>query len=65
MNKKRYKDLLAFLILLGVIGVIVGAFLFAFYASDQAKHNVMIGIICSLVVFVICVTYWAIRIAID
>ena len=65
MNKRRYKDLLALVILLGVIGVFVGIFLFAFYASNEAKHNVMIGIICSLVILVICALYWAIRNIID
>jgi uncharacterized membrane protein len=65
MNNKRYKDLLAAGILLGVVLVPVFVWLFAKYASEEVKENILIGILSFLCLVLIFVTWKAIRLLID
>ncbi len=65
MNNKRYKDLLAAGILLGIISIPVFVWLFAKYVSEEIKENVLIGILCFLCLVVIFAMWKAIRLLID
>jgi hypothetical protein len=65
MNNKRYKDLLAAGILLGIVSVPVFVWLFAKYASEEVKENVLIGILTCLGLVITFVAWKAIRLLID
>lgn len=65
MNNKRYKDLLAAGILLGVVSIPGFVWLFAKYASEEVKENVLIAILSCLCVVLTFVMWKAIRLLID
>jgi uncharacterized membrane protein YqjE len=65
MDKNRYKDLLATLILFGAISIPVSAWLFGKYASQETKEYFAITIIIFLFFGLIFALWKLIRLLID
>lgn len=65
MNNKRYKDLIATGILLGIIILMVSVGLFAKYGSHETKEMVAKIIVMCLFLFLIFAVWKAIRLIID
>lgn len=65
MYKKYYKDVLALLILLGVIGLIIGVVLFGKYASREVQTMVGYGFVTIFLLGVLFVLWKAIRLILD
>jgi predicted MFS family arabinose efflux permease len=65
MYKKYHKDVLALLILLGVIGLITGIVLFGRYASKEAQTMVAYGVVTIFALIMLFVLWKAIRLIID
>ena len=65
MNKSRYKDMLAAVILLGVLGLLIGVAAFAKYASEEAKEYVGFSFVVIMSIIFLGVIWKAIRLIID
>lgn len=65
MRKSRYKDILAAVILLGVLGLIIGVAAFAKYASEQAKEYVGFAFVTIFALIFLGLIWKAIRLIID
>lgn len=63
--RKYYKDILAALILLGVIGLITGIGLFAKYASRETQSMVGYGFVAIFLLGILLVLWKAIRLILD
>lgn len=65
MQTKRYKDIKATLILLGIIALPTSVFIFSKYASNFAKEFIMEGILVIVFLGMLFTIWKAIRLIID
>jgi hypothetical protein len=65
MNNKRYKDLQATGILLGIIGIFGLIFVVSYYATQQMKENFLLGLLSCCVLGFVWAVWKLIRALID